>query len=235
MSTKRDILTTLIAVATSVFLVAGIVLAVTTIGTDISTDGNLTVGGNTTVSGTLGVTGATTLGTLTVSGDTSIGGNLNVTGDSILLDPGWVTITLGSISVYCCESMDDLWWISEYGRIYARDGIRTDGDIIIDSSTANLTIPAGALSDGSVLSADIADLAIKKSKIDYEVVSVDIIPGADNGTATVTSGAEILGFYPTTNDGKVVNSISISGTTLTLTVGSTSTATSTFNVVLVKP
>jgi hypothetical protein len=53
MRVKKEILATTFTVLTSVFLVVSIVLAVTTIGTHISTDGNLTIGG------TLKMTGLT--------------------------------------------------------------------------------------------------------------------------------------------------------------------------------
>jgi hypothetical protein len=232
---KREILTTIFTTLISVFLVAGIVLAVTTIGSDISTDGSLTVGGNTTIAGNLEVTGAATLTDL--SAYTASFDYLDVphiTG-TVTFDDGWINVAAGSIVLQTGGDITDfVWGSASGGRIYAGGGVRTDGDIIMDSS-ASLSIPAGALSDASVLTEDLADLAVKKSKIDYEVVSVDVIPGADNGTTTITSGAEILGFYPTTNDGKAVNSIEISATTLTLTVNTTSTATSTFNIVLIKP
>jgi hypothetical protein len=106
--TKRQIITTMLTVLMSVFLIAGMVFAVTTIGNDISTDGNLTVSGtatlsgllnadggiavdgaaftvaditgNTSIAGILEVTGATTLGSLS-AGDTSIGGTLTAIGN----------------------------------------------------------------------------------------------------------------------------------------------------------
>jgi hypothetical protein len=76
MPIKGEVLTTILTVLTSVFLVSGIVLAVTTIGADISTDGNLTV------------SGAANLNNLTVSGAISFPTN-SITDamvvDSILL------------------------------------------------------------------------------------------------------------------------------------------------------
>lgn len=110
MQTKKEIFTAILAVLVSVFLVAGITFAVTTIGLNISTDGNLSVGG------TLSVTGATTLA-----------GPLNANGG--------ITIPAGQ----------------------------------------SLSIPAGALSDGSILTADIADDVVTSIKIlDGTIVDADV-------------------------------------------------------------
>jgi hypothetical protein len=116
MKTKREILTTTIAVLISVFLVAGIVWAVTTIGLNISTDGNVTIGG------TLGVTGLTTAS-------------------------GGLTIPSGQ----------------------------------------SLNIPAGALSDGSVLSADIADGTI----VDADVSSSAAIALSKLATGALPTGITV--------------------------------------------
>jgi hypothetical protein len=215
---KREILTTILTVLTSVFLVASIVLAITTIGTDISTDGSLsvsgatTLGGNTSIGGTSDVSGDTTLNsTLLVYGYTSLvsdtviyaplevydattlNSTLAVTGSVTLgtsADFSLLKIQTGSITV---ESGDilDLAWVNPGGRLYTRDGIRTDGDIIIDSSTANLTIPAGALSDGSVLSADIADGTIVAVDIATNAIqwTIDIPILVDGAVTTVAADA----------------------------------------------
>ena len=75
---KRSILSVILTVLISVFLVATSVFAVTTLGTNISTGGNLTV------SGTAAITGNTTLGgTLAVTGDTTLTGDLAVNGGDI--------------------------------------------------------------------------------------------------------------------------------------------------------
>lgn len=75
---KRSILSVILTVLISVFLVATSVFAVTTLGTNISTGGNLTV------SGTAAITGNTTLGgTLAVTGATTLTGDLAVNGGDI--------------------------------------------------------------------------------------------------------------------------------------------------------
>src|SRR3989344_8215445 len=79
--TKGQFLTYLIAVFISVFFVAAFVFGATTIGDNISTDGNLTV------TGTTGLTGLTTLvnastTVISTSGDLFVGGNATTTGSS---------------------------------------------------------------------------------------------------------------------------------------------------------
>jgi hypothetical protein len=203
MSTKREILTTLIAVATSVFLVVGMVLAVTTIGTDISTDGNLTVHGNTTL-------GGATTDTLTFNASTlSLPNNLNIDSGTLFIDAEYNRVSIlgtpqpgaapASFHVNSAMAVGELYesslaggsfdfsdwvWLLQGKRIYTLDGIRSDGDIYID--TGALTIPAGALSDASVVSDDIADGAITSAKIlDGTIVASDIATNAIQWTVDI--------------------------------------------------
>ncbi len=99
MQNKTKILSTVFSVIVSTMLVAGIVLAATTVGTNISTDGTLTVNGTSTlvgataVSGTFGVTGATTAtGAIAANGGITVDtSNFTVSGTS-----GVVTIVPAS-------------------------------------------------------------------------------------------------------------------------------------------
>lgn len=74
---KGQFLSYLSAVLISVFFVAAAVFGATTISTNISTDGTLTVAGASTLSGALTVAGASTL-----SGAATLSSTLAVTGDS---------------------------------------------------------------------------------------------------------------------------------------------------------
>ena len=72
------------------------------------------------------------------------------------------------------------------------------------------------------------------SDISYEVVSVTVLANATTGSATVSSGSLIMGYYPAGNQDQFVTDISISGTTLTITLGAAATADNIFKVVLLK-
>lgn len=72
-----------------------------------------------------------------------------------------------------------------------------------------------------------------QADINYEVVSVTVLATATTGTATITTGSIILGWYPTAQD-QIVKSIGISGTTLTVTLGAAATANNTFSIALLK-
>ena len=75
---------------------------------------------------------------------------------------------------------------------------------------------------------------LKAGNIDYETVDVTVSSGGTTGTGTVTSGSIILGYYSTSNQDQFVDSIAISGTTLTITLGAAATADNKFTVTLLK-
>jgi len=100
---------------------------------------------------------------------------------------------------------------------------------------ASDSVTAQKIKDLSVGTADLADGAIKKAKVDYEVVTVTVPAGATSGTATVTEGAEVLGIYPAGNQDQLVDDVSVSATTLTVTLAAAATADNIFKVVLLKP
>ena len=58
--------------------------------------------------------------------------------------------------------------------------------------------------------------------------------GQTVGTATATSGSVIIGFRPSGNLDQVVDSIAISGTTITVTLGVAATAQCNFVIILLK-
>ena len=88
--------------------------------------------------------------------------------------------------------------------------------------------------DSTITNAKMADDAIKQAELDYEVVSVTISAGNPSGTATVTTGSIILGYYQDGNQDQFIDSIGVSGTTLTITLAANATADNKFKVVLLK-
>ena len=107
------------------------------------------------------------------------------------------------------------------------------------------TIPSGTLGSGSInnanmFSAGVVDQsaiganAVGQSEVSDEVVSVTVLAAATTGTATVTSGSIILGYWPVGNQDQFVDDISISGTTLTITLGAAATGNNLFQVRLLK-
>jgi len=114
------------------------VTAATTIGTDITTDGDLTVTGSTTLSDTLDVTGATTLGALSVSGDTefadggvdAVGFTVNLTGESGANIS--IGTTYGTADITTVE--EDLTLMSTYG------GVHLDANDVIASTTSFIVL-----------------------------------------------------------------------------------------------
>lgn len=102
----------------------------------------------------------------------------------------------------------------------------------------------GVIKQPSTLAATIAANSVNKSslnndavgvnELDYELVTVTISAGQPSGTGTCTSGSIIAGWYPTTNLDQIIDDISISGTTLTVTLAGNATATTTIKAFLIK-
>jgi len=67
-----------------------------------------------------------------------------------------------------------------------------------------------------------------------EVASVTVLAAATTGTATVTAGNTVVGYYPAGNQDQFVDNVAISGTTLTVTLGAAATANNLFKVVMLK-
>lgn len=74
---------------------------------------------------------------------------------------------------------------------------------------------------------------IRKRNIELTEVAVTVDAGETVGTATVLAGQTIVGFVPTAQD-QVIESIAISGTTLTVTMAAAATADNTFTVNVIK-
>jgi hypothetical protein len=148
-----------VGVATGVFLVVSLVQAVTTISTDITTEGALTVSGASALSSTLTVTGKTTLGSATSTSLTTTSlyfatasstglasvDSLKVasTGDTVSeIQFGTCTVTIGSITasttaMATCTATG----VTTAFQVFVRPYITDNGIVMVSaSSTANDTI-----------------------------------------------------------------------------------------------
>ena len=96
------------------------------------------------------------------------------------------------------------------------------------------TLLAVDIAAGAVGTPELADAAVNKAKLSYEVVAITVAAAATSGTGTCTSGSIILGYYPTGNQDQLVDSVAVSATTVTITLAAAATAANTFNVVLLK-
>ena len=98
-------------------------------------------------------------------------------------------------------------------------------------------ITATQIAANAVASSELGDNAAGAAQINFTVETITIAAPLDVGTATVTSGAIIIGHYPTninaTSD--LANSISISSTTLTLTTISNVTDSTVYKVIVLEP
>jgi len=92
------------------------------------------------------------------------------------------------------------------------------------------------IATGAVKVAEVAENAIKQSELATEEVEVTISAGSASGTATVTAGSKVLGFYAASANAtdQHIKSIAISDTTLTLTLSGNSTNEVKYKVVLLK-
>lgn len=100
---------------------------------------------------------------------------------------------------------------------------------LVAPSTANVTLAAD-----SVTQAMVAAGAIGQSELKYEEVTVNVTAGQTSGTGTATSGSVIVGYRPSGNNDQIVDSVSVSGTTVTVTLGAAATAQNNFVVILLK-
>ena len=108
------------------------------------------------------------------------------------------------------------------------------GSADIKGNIKNPSTVAATIADGSITSAMLASAAVIQSKFSYESVNVTVTAGNPSGTGTVTSGSIVIGWYATGNQDQLVDNISISSTTLTITLAANATANNTFTVILLK-
>ena len=113
-------------------------------------------------------------------------------------------------------------------------GATDTGIAIGNGTTATIASLSGdvTMTNAGVVSIGAAKVA--QSQLAYETASVTVLAAATTGTATVTLGDIVLGYYPTSNQDQFVASIAISSTTLTITLGAAATADNVFTVVMLK-
>ena len=119
------------------------------------------------------------------------------------------------------------------GRFLSRKSVEDD-KVRGVSSLADNSVTNAMLQDNVVSQTEMQDDAIGQAELDYEQVSVTVLATATTGTATVTSGAIIVGWRATGNQDQFIDNISISGTTLTVTLAAAATADNTFQITLLK-
>ena len=66
------------------------------------------------------------------------------------------------------------------------------------------------------------EFSLQSTAVKY--VDVTVAAGASSGTATVDNGSKVVGHYPISNQDQFIDSIAISGTTLTITLAANATA-----------
>lgn len=111
---------------------------------------------------------------------------------------------------------------------------RVDGRLLHRRSVSNDKLFAFTLEADSVTNAMMTNDSIKQAELDTEEVTVNITAGQPSGTGTCTSGSKIIGWRPAGNVDQLVDDISVSGTTVTVTLAANATGTNNFIVVLLK-
>ncbi|MCK5235574.1 MAG: hypothetical protein KAR06_01200 [Deltaproteobacteria bacterium] len=120
------------------------------------------------------------------------------------------------------------------------DNTVSTGDILNSTvgtlDMANDAINSAKILDNSVGTGDILNGTLTANDLNYTVNLVNVAASAASTTETVTSGAVILGYYPVANiTTEIVNSISISSTTLTLVLNTTATVENVYKVITIAP
>lgn len=95
-------------------------------------------------------------------------------------------------------------------------------------------ITATEIASNAITQAKMADDSIGQAELKTNIVSVTVSAGSAAGTATVTSGAIIIGWRATGNQDQFIDNIAVSGTTLTITLAANATADNTFQVTLLE-
>ena len=102
------------------------------------------------------------------------------------------------------------------------------------------TVSSTDILNGTIAATDVAANAFGTASINVNTVSVTVAGSGTSGTATVTAGSTILGAYPfaNVNDStkELINSVSISSTTLTVrTIGTVGALATIYKVVILEP
>ena len=91
-----------------------------------------------------------------------------------------------------------------------------------------------SIAASSITQAMFNGAVVGQAQLKFEQVSVTVTAGNPSGTTSVTTGSLIIGYRPTGNQDQLVDNISISGTTLTLTLAANATANNQFEITLLK-
>lgn len=89
--------------------------------------------------------------------------------------------------------------------------------------------------DDTITKAMIHDDAVGKDQLHVVFEDVTVALGQTTGTADVTAGAVVLSIFPVSNQDQLVDSVLISGTTLTVTLAAAATAANVFKVAVLEP
>jgi hypothetical protein len=73
---------------------------------------------------------------------------------------------------------------------------------------------------------------IKARNMEISTIEVTIATGQTANTATVARGVTVVGMYPSSNQDQFVDSVAVSGTTLTVTLAAAATADNKFKITL---
>ncbi len=109
-----------------------------------------------------------------------------------------------------------------------------------DSNISTPMIADDAVTTAKILNLNVtpAKLAadcVGTAKVDFTAVAIAVNNGSTTGTGTCESGAAVLGYHATSNMDQFVDSVAISGTTITVTLAGAATNTNNFSVITLNP
>lgn len=120
------------------------------------------------------------------------------------------------------------------GRLYRWSGsawvlVVVKADI---TDTDNDGIP-NTVEDNSITTAKIVNGAVTLAKTGITVSNVTVLAAETTGTVTVPTGSVVLSIVPVSNQDQLIDSVLVSGTTLTVTLAAAATADNVFKVVTI--
>lgn len=160
--------------------------------------GDVAFGGNVTVGGTLGVTGATTLTALTATGNATVGGTLGVTGTTTVnaLTIGGLTSAQGILAAGVVLSSSQIGYQSGAGGTVTQTTSRTTavslnkicGAITLVSAAASTTFASFTVNNTTVGSADGVIVWQKSGTLKYRVHVTNVVNNSFEITFASTTG-----------------------------------------------
>ena len=126
-------------------------------------------------------------------------------------------------------------YIGNSSGVTSELSIKGDAKLLIGNGTTATSVSmSGDATIANTGALTIANDAIDKNKLDYEVVAVTVSSGASTGTGTATADGVIIGILPAGNQDQFVDNVELTDTTVTVTLAGKATADNVFNVVLLK-